>query len=201
MTKVIIADDHQMVARGLESMLNESGKYQVLAITNNGRELLESRQLVKAELILIDYNMPILNGADTLEKLKDKGKAKLVFISANVDEWLVNKVKTLGADGIICKSVDSQKLVALLDKIMDGEKVFPSDNEIFNSLYQPLKKKYKLTEAETNTIKQLNQGLCIKEIADKNCVTTETIKTHKKNAFVKLGIKKVTLLAQFIKRL
>jgi DNA-binding CsgD family transcriptional regulator len=62
-----------------------------------------------------------------------------------------------------------------------------------------MKKKYNLTKAEVNTIKEINLGLGIKEIAEKNYISAETVKTHKKNAFEKLGINKVSLLANFFK--
>ena len=83
---------------------------------------------------------------------------------------------------------------------MMGEKVFPTNEEIYMRLYAPLKQKYKLTESETNTIKEIGNGLGIKEIAEKNKLSMETVKTHKKNAFDKLGIKRIGMLTQFLNR-
>jgi len=200
MTRTIIADDHSMVLTGLSMILSSSGKYEVVGTATDGMELIKLCQTVEADLILIDYRMPLLNGLDALISLKEKCKAKLVFVTSYTDEWLIARVKELGATGVICKTAEQDLLLSSLDKIMKGEKVFPSNEEIYNRLYAPLKKKYKLTETETNTIKDMQNGLGIKDIAEKNNVSPETVKTHKKNAFEKLGINKIAMLSQFLNR-
>ena len=200
MTRTIIADDHSMVLTGLSMILSSSGKYKVVGTATDGMELNKLCQTVEADLILIDYRMPLLNGLDALISLKEKCKAKLVFVTSYTDEWLIARVKELGATGVICKTAEQDLLLSSLDKVMKGEKVFPSNEEIYNRLYAPLKKKYKLTETETNTIKDMQNGLGIKDIAEKNNVSPETVKTHKKNAFEKLGINKIAMLSQFLNR-
>ena len=200
MTRTIIADDHSMVLTGLSMILSSSGKYKVVGTATDGMELIKLCQTVEADLILIDYRMPLLNGLDALISLKEKCKAKLVFVTSYTDEWLIARVKELGATGVICKTAEQDLLLLSLDKVMKGEKVFPSNEEIYNRLYAPLKKKYKLTETETNTIKDMQNGLGIKDIAEKNNVSPETVKTHKKNAFEKLGINKIAMLSQFLNR-
>ena len=200
MTRTIIADDHSMVLTGLSMILSSSGKYEVVGTATDGMELIKLCQTVEADLILIDYRMPLLNGLDALISLKEKCKAKLVFVTSYTDEWLIARAKELGATGVICKTAEQDLLLSSLDKVMKGEKVFPSNEEIYNRLYAPLKKKYKLTETETNTIKDMQNGLGIKDIAEKNNVSPETVKTHKKNAFEKLGINKIAMLSQFLNR-
>ena len=201
MIKTVIADDHPTVLKGLSMMIASSGRYTIIGTANNGIELLELIKKVEVDLILMDYRMPALNGIDALILLKEKCKAKLVFVTSHADEWLVAKAKSLGASGVISKSVEEDVLITFLDSIMAGEKVFPTEAEIYSKLYAPLKNKYKLTECETNTIKDLTNGLDIKEIAEKNNVSTDTVKSHKKNAFEKLGINKVTMLAQLFNRI
>ena len=200
MTRVIIADDHAMVLTGLNIMLSSSGKYKVVGTASDGEELIKLSQTIKADLILIDYRMPLVNGLDALIMIKEKNKAKLVFVTSYIDEWLVKKSKELGACGVICKTSEKEVLISSLDKVMMGEKVFPTNEEIYMRLYAPLKQKYKLTESETNTIKEIGSGLGIKEIAEKNKLSMETVKTHKKNAFDKLGIKRIGMLTQFLNR-
>ena len=200
MTRTIIADDHSVVLTGLSMMLTASGKYTVVGTASDGQELINLSNTLEADLILIDYRMPLLNGIDALLVLQKKCKAKLVFITSYTDEWLVAKAKNLGAMGVICKTADRDLLLSALDKVMKGEKIFPTDEEIYNRLYNPLKNKYKLTESETSTIKDIRNGLGVKEIAKKNNLSPETVKTHKKNAFEKLGINKITMLSQFLNR-
>lgn len=199
-TRTIIADDHSVVLTGLSMILTASGKYEVVGTAADGNELIQLSQTVRADVILVDYRMPLLNGVDTLMKLKEKCKAKIVFVTSYTDEWLVAKAKEIGATGVISKTADEELLLSLLDKIVQGEKVFPTNEEIYNRLYAPLKTKYKLTESETSTIKDIQNGKGIKEIAERNNISTETVKTHKKNAFEKLGIKKITMLNQFLNR-
>ena len=201
MTNTIIADDHPTVLKGLEMILSTSIRYKVIGTASNGNELIELIHHSDADLVLMDYRMPLLNGIDALLLLKERCNAKLVFVTSHADEWLVTKAKALGASGVISKSADEDVLLASLDKVMAGEKVFPTDADIYNQLYAPLKNKYKLTESETNTIKDLTNGLDVKEIAEKNNISHDTVKTHKKNAFEKLGIKKVTMLAQLFNRI
>ncbi len=201
MIKTIIADDHPTVLKGLELMVTSSSKYRIIGTAKNGQELLDLINNTEPDLLMVDYRMPILNGIDTLLILKEKCKAKFVFITSHADEWLVSKAKLLGASGVINKLVDEDLLISLLDKVMNGEKTFPTDTEIYHQLYAPLKRKYKLTESETNTIRDLQNGMDIKEIADKNNISPDTVKSHKKNAFEKLGINKVTMLAQLLSRI
>ena len=201
MIKTIIADDHPMVLKGLELMLTSTKKYKVVATATNGNELVAITHKCKADLILIDYRMPLLNGLEAVEDLKKRCKAKLVLVTSFADEWLVEKAKEIGAEGIVCKSADEQIILAQLDQIMGGEKIFPTKNDIYELLYEPLKKTYHLTDSETNTIKELNDGLGIKEIATKHYLSPETVKSHKKSAFGKLGIHKTTLLAKLLNRL
>jgi DNA-binding NarL/FixJ family response regulator len=201
MVKTIIADDHPTVLKGLVLMVSSSEKYKVIGTANNGQELLELINKSEAELIIMDYKMPLLNGVDVLLILNERYKAKFVFVTSHLDEWFVARAKELGAVGVISKEVDEDLLLSMLDKIMNGEKIFPSEAEIYEKLYAPLKHKYKLTERETNTIKDLNKGLEVNEIAKKNNVSPDTVKSHKKNAFEKLGIKKATMLAQLFNRI
>ena len=201
MIKTIIADDHPTVLKGLEMMVSSSTNYNVIGTAKNGKELIDLIKKSEADLIMMDYRMPIINGIDALLILKENCKAKLVFVTSHADEWLVKKAKELGASGVISKSADEDQLLSLIDRIMGGEKIFPTDEEIYKQLYAPLKHKFKLTESETKTIKDLQNGLDLKEIANKNNISPDTVKTHKKNAFEKLGINKVTMLAQLFNRI
>jgi len=201
MIKTIIADDHLLYLKGLELTLTCSGKYKVVAAVTNGIELVEVSKKTTADLIVIDFRMPLLNGLDALLKLKEKKQTKLVFVTAHADEWLIAEAKVLNVSGVICKTADESLLISLLDKVMQGEKVFPSDEDIYNRYYEPLKKKFNLTNKEAGVIRAIRNGLDVNEIAVKSNVTTETVKKQKKNAFAKLGIKKVTLLGQLFDRL
>jgi len=201
MIKTIIADDHPTVLKGLEMIISSSSKYKVVGTASNGDELIKLIDKVEANLIMMDYRMPLLNGMDALLLLKERCKAKLVFVTSHTDEWLVEKAKALGASGVISKSENEDALFLFLEKVMNGEKIFPTDAEIYRVLYSPLRNKYKLTECETKIVKDLKNGLDVKEIAEKNNISPDTVKTHKKNAFEKIGINKVTMLAQLLNRI
>lgn len=201
MIKTIIADDHPMILKGLEMMLSSSKKFDVVAVASNGNELIDAASNKKADLILIDYRMPLLNGIEAIDAIRKKCNTRLVLVTNYADDWLVEKAKKIGADGIVCKSEEESMILMKLYKVIAGEKMFPSKQEIYNRLYEPLKKAYKLTDSETNTIKEINNGLGVKEIAKKNFLSPETVKSHKKSAFEKLGINKMTLLSKLLNRL
>ena len=200
MIKTIIADDHPIFLKGFELMLSYTKKYKIIATASDGVELKDIATKFKADLILVDYRMPLLNGIEVVALLKKKSNSKIVLVTSFIDEWIVEQAKEICVEGIICKSSEESDIIDNLDKIMKGEKIFPSNKEIYNRIYEPLKNKYNLTQNETNTIKDINNGMGIKEIAAKNFVSVDTVKSRKKTAFEKLKISKTSLLAKILKQ-
>jgi len=200
MNRIIIADDHPIFIEGLKETISSWDDYQLVACASNGYELIQLCSENKADIIVLDYKMPNLNGIDAIIHIKKISNAKLVVMSFSLDECVINQAKDNGAHGFINKSVDMKTLYRKLNEILEGKIIFPTEEDIFNIYYAPLKTKFGLSRQETYLIKDINEGLSIEEISNKRFISIETVKSHKKRIFYKLDIKKISELLFFLKK-
>jgi two-component system NarL family response regulator len=201
--RLILADDHPLLVDGLKKVLEEIDRAQVVATAGNGRELINILHSVGADIILLDLQMPKMDGIDTLKILrKEFPKLKIIIFSNYGQAKLIREVKNLGANGYLLKNVPSTTLKQAVLAIADG-------NTWFQDLHPDLKqsalltnefiKKYQLTERETEIIGKIAQGLTTKEIAGELFLSEFTINTHRRNICRKLNIYTPVGLINFAK--
>jgi len=197
-TSLILADDHPIVLEGIQAYLKKDERFKVLAIVNNGLELLNSPFLTNADLILMDLNMPGLDGLETLDKLKTLGiEAKIIILTNYHSSELIKDCKLKGANGYMVKSDELPALESTILKVLRGDAVFPelAEKEMNSgfSFFDDFLKKYKLTKREVEIIRLVCQNLKTKAIADRLYLSEFTIHTHRKNIMRKLDIGDSTL--------
>jgi DNA-binding NarL/FixJ family response regulator len=117
--RVLIADDHSAVAQRLRSLLERS--CDVIGVVENGQQLLSEGPRLKPDVVVLDINMPLLNGLDAAERLKQTlPKAKFVFLTASADHSLAEAVLKVGAVGYVLKShAGSELRTAILEVLQD----------------------------------------------------------------------------------
>lgn len=194
-TRVIIADDHPVVVQGIKDVLGENDRFCVVATFNDGRALLQSPILASADVLLLDLNMP---GVDGLQALNELGKLelslKVIVITTYLSSQLVQQCIAAGASGYLVKSEDLYQLTKMIDDVLAGNTVFPdfsqqkphAENNF--SYFDEFLKKYKLTKREVEIIRLVCGDLNSKEIADKLYLSTFTVQTHRRNIVKKLRL-------------
>ncbi len=197
---IIIADDHSLIADGIAAIIQRHTNYTILATVKNGKALLQALTTSQPDLVLLDINMPELNGIDTAQIIKQKyPQVKVVFISTHWDIVVKNAIKKTGADGFIPKLTEGPVFIDTLISIAGGEKIMLTDD-----LPAKAKKKNdhtaqnKLSARELEVIRYIKKGHTSKEIAELMHLSSYTVDTHRKNICRKLNISSPNALVKFV---
>lgn len=191
---IYLADDHPAVIEGLSRHLADAGGFVILGVATNGEDLLADSKAYTADVIILDLNMPKVDGVAVLVTLRENGyQGKIVINSSYQTKELVNDVVSKGADGFLSKSSQLDELIDILIRVYNGEKIFPKiTREIMNEssyyLHDDFLKKYKLTKREVEVISLICKNKKTKEIAQELNISEFTVSTHRKNIVFKLGI-------------
>jgi DNA-binding NarL/FixJ family response regulator len=201
--RIIIADDHPLLIDGLKKVLEEMVDVQVVATAINGFELIGLLRKQPADLVLLDLQMPKMDGIDSLKVLKkDFPKLKIIVFSNYGQPKLIKEIKLLGADGYLLKNSPSVTLKEAINTVAAGKTWFmDSQPEIPQSplLNNDFMKKYQLTNRETEIIGKIAKGLTSREIAGQLFLSEFTINTHRRNICRKLDIYTPVGLLNFAK--
>lgn len=206
MPKLIIADDHQLLIEGLISILSELDGMEILDPVNNGNQLIKSLSLNPADLVLLDLNMPKLDGIKTLAILrKDFPDLKVIILTNYNQPQLIEEVKKLGAHGYLLKNSSSRVLKDAIDRVLNGELVFdekalPLSDKDSPYFIDDFMKKYQLTRREVEIIKMIAKELTSKEIGESLFISEFTVSTHRRNIMRKLNSKNVAGLLKFARQ-
>lgn len=199
MKKILLADDHQIFNDGLKLILTPH--FYVVSQVFHGRNVIHELQKHQPEIAVLDINLPGISGLEVGKEIKKNySYFKLVYLSMYSEYNFIKAAKELNADGYLLKDTSSEKIIHSLIRISEGEKVF---DEVLLSQNPNLHhddyfvKQYALSKRELEVISLIRLGFSTEEISMKLFVSTETIKSHRKNIFLKLGISKVTELINF----
>lgn len=202
--KIYIADDHQILIDGLISFLNELEGFEVIGYANDGQSLLQEIATKTPDMILLDLNMPKLDGLSALKKLKiSYPNIKIIILSNYHQSQLIKETKDLGAAGYVLKNGSKSDLLKAIITAQSGNKYFPEvENQLTNSLVftDEFMKKHQLTKREVEIIQLVCQEMSSKEIGDKLFISEFTVTTHRRNILGKLGIKNTPALINFAKQ-
>ena len=192
--KIVIVDDHSMIREGLKQLLELDGDIQVIGEAGNGEECLELLKTVTPDVLLLDINMPVMNGLKMLEVLRNSKysvQKVLILTIHNEIEYLLKAID-IGVEGYVLKDADSAILKKAIYKVYDGEKyidslMLPLMNERI-ALEKEKSEDEILTRREIEVLKLLAEGLFNKEIAYQLSISEKTVKNHVSNIFKKIGV-------------
>ena len=179
--RVLIADDHSIVAEGLRSLLEKA--YEVIGIVSDGRELLEEAPKLKPDLIVLDISMPLLNGLEAGERLKKlMPETKLVFLTMKDDPNLAAAAMNLGVLGFVLKNDASSELLKAASDVLNGKTYVTSRVRSDDWAQQKARARQlakDLTPRQEEVLQLLAEGRSLKEIADILSVSEKTVEFHK----------------------
>jgi len=197
---VLIIDDHRMFNDGLNAMLVSEPGISVLAQVYDSREAKEMVNQLDPQVVLMDFNMPHLNGIElTKLLLNERPDLKILILSMYNEERVVDSFKNIGARGYLFKTASARELVATAQKVCAGEYCFPAAGEkggIHSN--DNFLKKLKLSSRELEVIQLIKEGLTTREIAEQLRIAYYTAETHRKNIKLKAGLKGEADFIKFI---
>jgi DNA-binding NarL/FixJ family response regulator len=180
--QTILADDHKLFCDGLERVLNDSGHFHVLQKFYNGQSLLEKMPSYNADLLIIDVEMPNINGFDALKRIRlNNTSSKIVVLSMHEESVFSQEAYLLGADAYLNKSMESMQLIDSLLKACDGKKIFPPAS-VTGKIESPF------SEREQEILRLIAGGKTSEQIADRLKISHLTVKAHRRNMMRKLNV-------------
>lgn len=194
--RILIVDDHLVVREGLKLMIETNELFQVVGEAENGKIALEVVDSIKPDVILLDLNMPVMSGLDTIKKMNERGVTIPVIIltTYNKDELMVAGIE-LGAKGFLLKDTSRENLFRALESAIRGETLLQP--EIMSKLLKFKDKKNNkfnqiqttpLSEKELFVLQAVARGYKSREIAFDMGIAERTVKAHLTNIYNKLGV-------------
>jgi two-component system, NarL family, invasion response regulator UvrY len=199
MTKVAVTDDHILLRRGLANMIRNLDVYEVVFEADNGKDFIEKLNTEPLpEIVLMDINMPEMDGYDTTDWIKkNHPEIKVLSLSMYDDEQSIIRMLKCGARGYILKDIDPSEFKMALDaiatkgfyysEIVSGKLIHAINS--FDESEKKAKKAMQLTDREMEFLRLVCTELAYKEIADKMHLSARTIDGYRNDLFEKLNIK------------
>ncbi len=189
MSRIAITDDHTLFRKSLRLLINSFEDMEVVVEAFNGVELLEKLQTTPVDILLLDLQMPIMDGFETYKKVKELyPKIKTLVLTLMNETDTIKKVVNMGVQGYFTKNTPPKELEDAIWKLEDDGFYFEKNlsaviTEILNNPNSKLttQQEINFTERELEIIELTAQGLKAKEIADTLSISTKTVNTHKQN--------------------
>lgn len=204
---ILIADDHQLFAEGLRSMLSES--YDIVGIAGNGRELTQLAARHKPDLIMTDLSMPLLNGLDAVQTLTEMGlRSKFAVLTMHLDVNLAVQVFRAGASAFVLKTTGRDEFMRALEIVRRGgcylSPQFPCDlvTLLAEAARRPGSDRGpQLTRRQREVLQLVAEGKTMKEVAAQLNISTRTAESYKYHLMNLLAIRTNAELVQYAIRI
>jgi len=195
---IMITDDHSMIREGLKNLLELDGDIKVIAEAENGEDCLDKLKTFRPDVLLLDINMPKMNGLEVLKALKDrKSKVKVLVLTVHNETEYLMKAVDIGINGYVLKDSESAELKKAIFTIADGETyIQPSLIPALNSKMIQ-KNEDELNKREMEVLKEMAVGKFNRDIAKEMKISERTVKNHISSIFKKLEVTDRTQAAVF----
>jgi len=208
MINILLVDDHQMIRQGLRLLLSEQPDMTVVGEAKNGREALEMVVSKSPSVVVMDLNMPELNGIDATRQVVAARKGiKVICLSAHANQKMAADALSAGAEGYVLKESAFEELVTAIRTVM-GNKVYLSPSiagMVVGDLLRlkegfPAGPSNGLSSREREILQLISEGRTTKQIAYGLHISVKTVETHRRNMMEKLNIDNVAELTKYAVR-
>lgn len=212
MIQAVLADDHELVRKGIKVLLEDDGNIQVIAEASDGSEALQRISESMPDILITDIRMPVMDGLQTTKAVKDQyPDVKILVLSMHEDEDYIMKSVEFGADGYLLKDTSKPEFIKAIDVVMSGDKYFSGDISkiLVNNYLNAVTKKpgksrsantagVQLTKRESQILSKIYLGETNADIAAELGKSVRTIETHRFNIMKKMNAKNVAELLRAI---
>ncbi len=199
MIRVLVADDHNMFVEGIESILDGLDHIQVVGSANTGPEVFERLKEIEADVVLLDINLPGMNGIEVCQKLnKEFPEIKVLALSMHNEESFVTEILKYGAQGYILKNTGKKELISAIENVFGGHSYFSDavTETIMKSLVNQRsgQKKSsavlpKISRREKDVLNLIVKEYTTQEIADTLFISLKTVESHRRSLLTKMNVR------------
>lgn len=194
--RVLLADDHSLVLDGLKARLQRSDQIEIIALATNGQEAIEAAELHEPDVVLMDINMPKLNGIEAAEILAEgQTKIAIIILSVHDDREYILDSARAGAKGYLLKSATAQEMINAIVAVYHGGTFYSP--EIAEILLQQPSNTIPLTNREQTIVSLLAKGHSSKVMARELGISVRTVEVHRRNIRKKLDINNTPELVKY----
>jgi DNA-binding NarL/FixJ family response regulator len=208
--RIVIADDHEMVRRGLAATLADTGRWTVVAQADNGRDAARLVETHKPDIAILDLSMPELNGLDATRRiLAARPDTRVLILTAHESEQLVREVLSAGARGYVLKSDAGRILVRAVEALLEGQTFFTSKvaRLVLEGYLRGASAQANaaatfqvLSAREREIVQLLAEGASNKEVARALGISVKTAETHRSNIMRKMQFESLSELVRYAVR-
>jgi DNA-binding NarL/FixJ family response regulator len=209
--QILIADDHDLMRRGLRTLLEAHPGWTICAEANTGRDAVAKAETLRPDIVIIDITMPELNGIEAARRiLKASPSTEILVLSVHYTDQLIREILAAGIRGYIVKSDSDRDLITAVESLANHKPFFtPRATELMLSglhhkapvgseVPSPLRER--LTSREREIVQLLSEGKSSKEVASDLRISVKTAETHRANIMRKLEIHSVSELVRYAVR-
>ncbi len=205
--QILIVDDHQIIIDGIKSLLAKMSNLAVVAEANNGKDAIEVLNKIKVDIVLLDIEMPGINGWDTAKIITSRfPHTKVIALTSYSEKAIIKKMLNAGASGYILKNIKKETLIEAITVVHRGERYFST--EISLALLKPSAEEsipqkqisssgHSLSPREIEILKLIAAGLSNNEIGEKLFISHKTVNAHRENIMKKLNLHNIAGLVRF----
>ena len=193
--RVILADDHTVFRQGLKSLLSLEKDISIVSEASNGKEAVDYASQLHPDIIIMDINMPVLNGLEATKQIKKElPKTKIIILTSQGDDKSVFSLIEAGADGYLLKDVAAENLISAIKDVNAGKSILHPEvaQKLITRLVSKEDDKPKisnlLTDREIEVLRSLSKGYSNMQIAQTLFISQRTVQNHLHNIYNKLGV-------------
>jgi DNA-binding NarL/FixJ family response regulator len=208
--RILIADDHDLMRRGLKALLESHAGWAICAEAHTGREAVTKAEELKPDIVILDITMPELNGVEAARRiLKCSPNTEILVLSVHYSDQLIRDILDAGVRGYIVKSDSDRDLIVAVEALANHKPFFtPRATELILSNFNkggtssemPEVLGDRLTSREREIVQLLSEGKSSKEVASVLSISVKTAETHRANIMRKLEIHSVSELVRYAVR-
>lgn len=206
--RLLIADDHQMLLDGIKALLRDAEDITVIGEASNGAEVMTRLENTPVDVILMDINMPVMNGIEaTVHITRLYPRIRVIALTMHSERTFISRILKAGAAGYVLKNTGKQELLLAIRKVASGETYFSSEvASVMMEQYMPHALSrgrevgtgiHELTKREVEILKLIAQEMTNNEIAERLFISMYTVETHRKNLIRKIGVKNTVGLVKY----
>lgn len=201
MTRILIADDHEIVRQGVRAILSTRERWEIVAEAENGRDAVEQARVTDPEIAILDYALPYINGVEAARQIRTHNpKTEILIFTQHDNEALLRNILEAGVRGYLLKSDATRHLIQAVEALEHRQPFFTkavSDILVSSYLAKSDASPSILTSRETAVVKLIAEGHSNKETAAVLGLSEKTVEIHRSAAMRKLDAKSTAALVRF----